>query len=197
MNASTINSTNLTVGGVTGTVYYSPSTYTATFTPSSPLAASTTYTAAISSAVRDQSANHVAGLSWSFTTGTAADSTSPYVMTVVPANNAANIPCQQRHPGHVQRACECNDDYFRPRSGRRRAGDGDGGCRRQRGYVYSRQPHRFPVQLYGDHKYGRSGPWGQPHDRRLLLELHDCKYPRRCSGKPPEFGESRERDRHG
>ncbi len=92
MAASTINAANFTVSGVSGTVSYSASTYTATFTPSSQLASGATYTASISSAVTDLAGNHLASFLWSFTTGTGADTTSPYVMTVVPANQSTGIP---------------------------------------------------------------------------------------------------------
>jgi hypothetical protein len=54
-------------GSVPGTVAYDPATSTATFTPTSPLATSTSYTAAVSGA-RDAAGNVMAPVSWSFTT---------------------------------------------------------------------------------------------------------------------------------
>ncbi|MBE0605557.1 MAG: Ig-like domain-containing protein, partial [Deltaproteobacteria bacterium] len=76
---------------VAGTVTLSATT--ATFTPSAPLAYSTTYTATITTGVMDLAnnalaANHV----WSFTTGAAADTTPPTVSSTSPAGNEAGVP---------------------------------------------------------------------------------------------------------
>ena len=78
MNASTINSTSFTVangGAVAGTVSYNPTTRTATFDPTAPLTANTTYTVALSDAVQDATGQALFGTgaireTWSFTTGT-------------------------------------------------------------------------------------------------------------------------------
>ncbi len=76
MAPSTINTVNFTVTGpgltpVTGTIILGPVTNTATFTPTSPLLASTTYTATIKTAVTDLAGNALATQKmWSFTTGT-------------------------------------------------------------------------------------------------------------------------------
>ena len=68
VQASTI-SMSLTgpAGAVTGTTSYDASSTTATFTPSSPLAHETTYTASVSGAA-DPSGNVMSPVSWSFTT---------------------------------------------------------------------------------------------------------------------------------
>ncbi|BBO17633.1 conserved hypothetical protein [Candidatus Brocadia pituitae] len=67
MTSATINNTTFTISGVTGTVSYSG--MTATFTPSGPLAYSTTYTATITTGVTDVAGNPMAAnYTWSFTT---------------------------------------------------------------------------------------------------------------------------------
>ena len=73
--------------GITGTVSYNPITWVATFTPSTPLAKSTVYTATISTAVTDEAGNHLAqNKVWSFTTS------GNYPTTTAPLNNYCNIP---------------------------------------------------------------------------------------------------------
>ncbi len=67
MNAATVTDTTFTISGVAGTV--SCSGTTAVFTPSSPLAYSTRYTATITKGVKDMAGNAMAAnYSWSFTT---------------------------------------------------------------------------------------------------------------------------------
>ncbi|MEK7786924.1 MAG: Ig-like domain-containing protein, partial [Chloroflexota bacterium] len=69
MDATTLNSSTFTLSGATGTVSYDSSTKTATFTPSSNLSYETTYTAAITTGVKDLSGNAMASnYTWSFTT---------------------------------------------------------------------------------------------------------------------------------
>ncbi len=70
MDASTINTGTFTVnGGVSGTVNYDAATRTATFSPSSSLAELTTYTATITTGVKDSlGVNMTANFAWSFTT---------------------------------------------------------------------------------------------------------------------------------
>ncbi len=94
MNASTINATNFSLKQgtttVAGTAAYSGTT--ATFTPSSALAANTVYTGTISTGAKDAAGNALASnYSWSFTTAAAADVTPPTVLSVIPANNATTI----------------------------------------------------------------------------------------------------------
>jgi len=68
LDPSTINTSTFTVNGVIGTVNYSGTT--ATFTPSGSLNENTTYTATITTGVRDNAGNAMASdYVWSFTTG--------------------------------------------------------------------------------------------------------------------------------
>lgn len=86
MNPDTINANTFIVltvntsGGanVPGTVSYTDSTKTATFTPITLLNTNTTYTVTITTGVKDVAGNAMAATySWSFTTGTALDSIPP------------------------------------------------------------------------------------------------------------------------
>jgi hypothetical protein len=71
MNASTINTSTFTLDNwVTGAVSYDSVTRTATFTPNSPLAYYTTYTATITTGVANSGGTNLAApKTWSFTTG--------------------------------------------------------------------------------------------------------------------------------
>ena len=77
MKSSTINTTNFTLTGpgltpVAGTVTYVAASNVATFTPASPLALSTTYTATISTGVQDLGGDPLAGTYvWTFMTASA------------------------------------------------------------------------------------------------------------------------------
>ncbi|UCF93496.1 MAG: DUF4214 domain-containing protein [Desulfobacterales bacterium] len=75
MDAAAINAASFTLdNGLTGSVAYDADTKTATFTPASALAHSTTYTATITSSVTDQAGNGLeADFIWSFTTEAAAE----------------------------------------------------------------------------------------------------------------------------
>jgi len=89
MTASTINSTTLTLTQgttpVSGTVGYSG--MTATFTPSANLAASTTYTATVTTGAKDLAGNPLAAnLVWTFTTAGV-----PTVASTDPLNNAIDV----------------------------------------------------------------------------------------------------------
>lgn len=76
---------------VAGTVSYIPATRTAIFTPSAPLANNTTYTATISTGVRDRAANSVAApVTWSFTT-IPRETVLPIVSATVPAARSVNV----------------------------------------------------------------------------------------------------------
>ncbi len=69
MDPLTINTASLTVAGVAGTVTFNAANRIATFTPSSMLASSTTYTATLTNAARDLAGNALtANKVWSFTT---------------------------------------------------------------------------------------------------------------------------------
>ncbi len=82
MDASTINLATFTLTGpgstvVAGKVSYDVPFNIATFTPTSPLASSTTYTATISNGAKDLAGNALASTSWTFTTGTTAADLMP------------------------------------------------------------------------------------------------------------------------
>ncbi|EMY77118.1 Ig-like protein [Leptospira weilii serovar Ranarum str. ICFT] len=77
------------VGDVPVTVNCSGST--ASITPTAPLAFNTIYTASLSNAISDLSANPVAPTVWTFTTGAAPDVTPPTVTFTAPAANAVGI----------------------------------------------------------------------------------------------------------
>jgi Ice-binding-like/Bacterial Ig-like domain len=94
MNPATISTTTFTLTGpgtaaVTGVVSYALST--ATFTPSSPLALNTVYTATITTGAQDTFGNGLASnFVWSFTTSTTACA-PPTVISVAPPNLATGI----------------------------------------------------------------------------------------------------------
>ena len=96
MNPATLTSTTFTVSGgpygvVPGVVRYDAATYEATFTPHLPLAANTTYTAHLSTAVRATDGTSLAApVSWQFTT--APDSSPPRPTLLSPPNGALAAP---------------------------------------------------------------------------------------------------------
>ncbi|HEU5098365.1 MAG TPA: Ig-like domain-containing protein, partial [Roseiflexaceae bacterium] len=97
LDASTVNGTNFSLAGPTGTVpatvSYSSASNSATLAPSAALAAGASYTAQISG-VKDVAGNTLAGTySWSFSTAAAppADTTAPTVTNTTPANGATNV----------------------------------------------------------------------------------------------------------
>jgi hypothetical protein len=102
MNPATITAANFTLVPQTGpnvglaaagTVTYSAAGDMLVFTPAANLAASTTYTATVSTGVQD-----VAGVAlandyvWTFTTGTTANTTKPELVSTFPANTATAVP---------------------------------------------------------------------------------------------------------
>lgn len=78
INTDTLSNATFTVsGGVSGTITYDASSQTATFTPASQFATSTTYTATISTGVTDTNGDSLAqSYTWTFTTSAAASSDS-------------------------------------------------------------------------------------------------------------------------
>ncbi len=76
---------------VSGTVSYDAPSNTATFTPTSPLAASTVYTARVTGA-QDVAGNTMAGTTaWSFTTAPPPDTTPPTVTVTTPLAGATGV----------------------------------------------------------------------------------------------------------
>jgi hypothetical protein len=96
MAASSIDTSTFTLKqgttAVNGTVTYNSTTKTATFTPSSNLSYSTTYTAAITTGVKDMAGNNMqSNYSWSWTTGTASsDTTAPDTSITAQPSNPSN-----------------------------------------------------------------------------------------------------------
>jgi len=94
MNPATINDTTFTLKGpgttaVAGIVTYAAST--ATFTPSSPLALSTLYTATITTGAQDTFGNALtSNFVWTFTTGSTT-CPPPTVVSVAPPNGSSGI----------------------------------------------------------------------------------------------------------
>lgn len=95
MNSSTINTSTFTLsysgGSVTGTVGYSGTT--ATFTPASSLAASTVYTATLTTGIKDNGGTSLASNNtWTFTTG-APVTTVLYSTSIQPIFNMYCTSC--------------------------------------------------------------------------------------------------------
>jgi len=95
MNAGTINTSTFTVAGPGGVVVngaVTDSGATATFTPATALAASTLYTATITTGAKDPVGTGLAAnFVWSFTTGTI-----PRVVSTNPVNGAINVSINQK-----------------------------------------------------------------------------------------------------
>ncbi|MDO8413107.1 MAG: ice-binding family protein [Gallionellaceae bacterium] len=94
MNSATITTATFTLKqgttAVAGAVTYTG--ITAIFNPTINLAASTTYTATITMGVKDVAGNALASnKTWSFTTGTTADSTAPVVSSTIPLDAASGV----------------------------------------------------------------------------------------------------------
>jgi len=89
INTSTFTLTQGTTP-VPGAVTYAGTS--AIFNPTSNLAASTVYTATITTGVKDPAGNALAvAKTWSFTTGTTVDNTAPTVKSTYPANAASGV----------------------------------------------------------------------------------------------------------
>ncbi len=95
MDPTTINTTTFTVApGVTGTVTHDVANKIFTFTPSSNLTVSTTYTATITTGAKDPAGNALASnFVWTFTTAASACGAPPppAVISVAPPNAAAGV----------------------------------------------------------------------------------------------------------
>jgi len=102
MDSRTLKATTFTLTGpgttpVTGTVTYAGNAGAiATFAPASNLAASTLYTATITTGAQDLAGNPLAAnFVWTFTTGSAADLAPPAITLTVPANNSTAVGLDQ------------------------------------------------------------------------------------------------------
>jgi hypothetical protein len=101
MNPATINSTTFTLTGpgatpVSGLVAYASVGNTLTFTPTSNLAASTTFTATITTGAQDLAGTGLAAnYVWTFTTGAAVAVVPPELVSTDPANAATGVPLNQ------------------------------------------------------------------------------------------------------
>ena len=98
MDSSTITTTTFTLNQgtttVLGTVSYAGTT--ATFTPTANLAASTLYTATITTGATDLAGNALASsFVWTFTTGTTTNISAPTVTLTVPADKATSVGTNQ------------------------------------------------------------------------------------------------------
>ena len=94
LNCSTVDTTSFVLSGPSGPIDGNTDCYgdIAFFTPSSNLEFDTVYTATITSEVQDLSKNAIASsYSWSFNTGTAADTRAPNVISTSPVINATGI----------------------------------------------------------------------------------------------------------
>ena len=100
MDPTTINTTTFKVTGpgvvtVPGTVVSIGRT--ATFTPDSQLANSILYTATATTGAKDLAGNALASnYAWRFTTGAVADTIAPTTFSINPANDAINVPINQK-----------------------------------------------------------------------------------------------------
>ncbi|HXM65623.1 MAG TPA: Ig-like domain-containing protein, partial [Candidatus Acidoferrum sp.] len=93
MNVATVNTSTFTVTpGVTGTITHDASNTVFTFTPSSPMAVSTVYSATLSTGVRDLFGNPLAtNFVWSFTTAANGCNPPPTVLSVTPPNGSVGV----------------------------------------------------------------------------------------------------------
>lgn len=97
MDPTTMNSTTFTLTGpgataVAGLVAYAAVGNTLTFTPTSSLAPSTLFTATITTGAKDLAGDALASkYVWTFTTGTAASTTAPELVSTTPANSASGV----------------------------------------------------------------------------------------------------------
>jgi len=99
INSSTFSLTYLVAGVTTpvpGLVAYASLSNSLTFTPAANLAASTLFTATITTAAQSLAGTPMASnYVWTFTTGTAVAAVPPVLVSTVPANAAINVPLNQ------------------------------------------------------------------------------------------------------
>jgi len=101
MSPATINASSFTLAGpggvaLTGIVTYDASGSVAKFSPVAPLAYSTNYRATVTTRATNLAGNGLAAnYVWTFTTGSAPDTTPPAVVSTSPVNGAAGVPFNQ------------------------------------------------------------------------------------------------------
>ena len=93
MNVASINTSTFTVApGVTGTITHDASNTIFTFTPSSPLAVGTLYSATITTGAKDLFGNALASnFVWTFTTAANGCNPAPVVISVTPPNASTGV----------------------------------------------------------------------------------------------------------
>ena len=102
LDSSTVTTGNFTLSGpgatvVTGTVSYDSTNDVAGFQPSAALAASTLFSATLTTSITDDSGNELAvEFEWTFTTGAADDTTAPTITSTIPADTATGVALNQR-----------------------------------------------------------------------------------------------------
>ncbi len=95
--AGTFTVTGAGGAAVAGTVTYDAPSNTAIFAPTAPLAASTQFTATVTTAAQSAQGNApAANYVWSFTTGLATNAIAPTVTATNPADAAINVPLNQK-----------------------------------------------------------------------------------------------------
>ncbi len=91
LNATTFTLTGGPFGSVKGVIRYDAATHAATFTPHVPLAYATTYTACVTTGVRDAGGDALpVAKTWTFTTET--DTAPPTPVVLAPRDGAVNVP---------------------------------------------------------------------------------------------------------
>ncbi|MCZ3389635.1 MAG: Ig-like domain-containing protein [Actinomycetia bacterium] len=96
MDASTINGTSVTLSGPSGAVAasvgYNSTSFVATLTPSAPLATGASYTATVSTGVKDVAGNAMSNsVSWTFATSAATETVPPTVTATSPTNGSTGV----------------------------------------------------------------------------------------------------------
>ena len=109
MDSATISTSTFTISGVTGTVTYGDDgTNTAFFRPSANLANNTTYTATITTGVKDLAGNAMASTkTWTFTT-VAADTTPPTVISTSPVSGGTGVAVSSVITATFSEAMDCS-----------------------------------------------------------------------------------------
>ncbi len=161
MDAATINGTTFTLSnGVNGVVTYDSTNFIATFAPAGNLASNTTYTATITTGVRDKAGNAMASnFEWNFTTGSTLDTSLPQVLSTTPSAGASSVPVNTADDGFVLRGDGCHDHkqrnlYAEQRRDRR----GHLRCAKPYSQIHSVRQSCFQYYVYGDDHDRSPGP---------------------------------------